>query len=42
MGPLRDQAGKEVVAAGKDMNDKDKLAMSYYLEGVEGTVPGGK
>ncbi|TVT53973.1 MAG: BMP family ABC transporter substrate-binding protein [Azoarcus sp. PHD] len=42
VGPLRDQAGKEVVAAGKDMNDKDKLAMSYYLEGVEGTVPGGK
>lgn len=39
-GPLRNQAGKEVVAAGQAMSDKDKLAMNYYLEGVEGTVPG--
>lgn len=41
-GPLRDQAGKEVVAAGQDMGDKDKLAMNYYVEGVQGTVPGGR
>lgn len=41
-GPLRNQAGKEVVAAGQDLADKDKLAMNYYVEGVQGTVPGGK
>ncbi|MFN3988161.1 MAG: BMP family ABC transporter substrate-binding protein [Rhodocyclaceae bacterium] len=39
-GPLRDQAGKEVVAAGTAMSDADKLAMNYYVEGVEGRVPG--
>jgi len=41
-GPLRDQAGKEVVAASQELADKDKLAMNYYVEGVQGTVPGGK
>ncbi|MBR0567677.1 BMP family ABC transporter substrate-binding protein [Azoarcus sp. L1K30] len=41
-GPLHDQGGKEIVAAGKDMDDKDKLAMNDYLAGVEGNVPGGK
>lgn len=41
-GPLRNQAGKEVVAAGQAMSDADKLAMNYYVEGVEGSVPGGK
>lgn len=38
MGPLRNQAGKEVVAAGQDLADADKLAMNYYVEGVQGTV----
>lgn len=42
MGPLRNQAGKEVVAAGQDLADADKLAMNYYVEGVQGTVPTGK
>jgi len=38
-GPLKDQAGKEVVAAGKAMDDKTLLGMNYYVGGVEGSVP---
>jgi simple sugar transport system substrate-binding protein len=38
-GPIKDQAGKEVVGAGKTMEDKDLKGMSFYVKGVEGAIP---
>lgn len=38
-GPLKDNTGKELVAAGKTMADPDLRKMSVYVEGVEGTIP---
>ncbi len=38
-GPLKDNTGKEIVAAGKTLTDADLKKMSVYVEGVEGTVP---
>lgn len=35
-GPIKDQNGKEVVAAGGKMSDPDMLNMSYFVEGVIG------
>jgi len=38
-GPLKDQSGKIVVEAGKNLSDKELLGMNYYVEGVLGSVP---
>ena len=38
-GPLKDQAGKEFVAAGKVYSDGDLRKMNFYVEGVEGNIP---
>ncbi|MFN2110858.1 MAG: BMP family ABC transporter substrate-binding protein [Anaerolineae bacterium] len=38
-GPIMDQAGNEVVAAGQCMSDEDKLGMQFFVEGVVGTIP---
>lgn len=38
-GPIKDQAGAEKVAAGKDLPDADKLSMNWFVEGVDGTIP---
>ena len=38
-GPVVDQSGKEVVAAGQSMSDKDLSGMNYYLEGVVSKIP---
>lgn len=38
-GPIMDQAGNEVVAAGEVMSDGDLLGMNYYVMGVDGSVP---
>ncbi|MDQ7988160.1 MAG: BMP family ABC transporter substrate-binding protein [Candidatus Dactylopiibacterium sp.] len=38
-GPLKDNTGKEMVAAGKALADADLRKMSVYVEGVEGSVP---
>ena len=38
-GPLKDQAGKEVLAAGKVYTDAELKQMNFYVQGVEGTVP---
>jgi simple sugar transport system substrate-binding protein len=38
-GPIKDQSGKEIVAAGKHLSDKELLGMNYYVEGVLGSVP---
>jgi basic membrane protein A len=38
-GPIRDNAGKERLAAGKVMSDADLSKIDYYVEGVQGTLP---
>lgn len=38
-GPLKDNTGKEKVAAGKAMNDGEMLGFDWFVEGVEGTIP---
>jgi basic membrane protein A len=38
-GPIVDQAGKEVVAAGQTMSIKDMKGLSYYVKGVDGSIP---
>lgn len=38
-GPLKDNTGKILVAAGKTLSDADLRKMNVYVEGVEGTVP---
>ena len=38
-GPIRDQTGKEMVADGQKMADKDMLLFSWFVEGVEGDIP---
>lgn len=38
-GPLKDQSGKEFLAAGKVYTDADLKKMNFYVEGVDGTVP---
>ncbi len=38
-GPLKDQSGKEFLAAGKVYTDAELKKMNFYVQGVEGTVP---
>lgn len=38
-GPLKDQTGAVKVAEGKKMTDKEILAINFFVEGVEGTIP---
>ena len=38
-GPLRDNRGKEVVAAGRTLTIKDINGMNWLVEGVEGKIP---
>ncbi len=38
-GPLKDQSGKEFLAAGKTYTDGDLKKMNFFVEGVEGSVP---
>lgn len=40
-GPIVDQDGKEVVAAGTVADDKFLSGVNFYVKGVEGKVPGG-
>ena len=39
-GPIKDQGGAEVVAAGACMRDGDMRSMRFFVEGVVGTIPG--
>ena len=41
-GPVKDQDGKERLAAGKNMSDADMGKMDYYVEGVAGKLPSKK
>jgi len=34
-GPIADQSGKERVSKGQRMDDKDLLAMDWYVKGVQ-------
>jgi basic membrane protein A len=38
-GPIKDQEGKVAVEAGKRMTDPEMLAMSFFVEGVVGSLP---
>ncbi|AOY98320.1 BMP family ABC transporter substrate-binding protein [Cupriavidus sp. USMAHM13] len=38
-GPLQDNTGKTVLAAGASADDAALLAMNYYVAGVEGRIP---
>jgi basic membrane lipoprotein Med (substrate-binding protein (PBP1-ABC) superfamily) len=39
-GPINDQDGKEVIAAGEKADLGALLSMSYFVEGVEGSPKG--
>ena len=39
-GPLKDNAGKEQVASGQVADDAFLHNVKFYVEGVEGNVPG--
>lgn len=38
-GPIKDNTGKEQLAAGKTMDDEALAKMNFYVEGVQGTLP---
>jgi len=38
-GPINNQAGEEVAAAGTRIDDGTLLGMDYYVEGVQGDIP---
>ena len=38
-GPINDQAGNEIVAAGEVMTDEQLLTMDFYVEGIQGSLP---
>ncbi len=41
-GPMKDNTGKEILAAGKTLNDGELSKMDYYVEGVVGKLPSSK
>jgi len=41
-GPVKDNGGKERLAAGKTITDADLSKMDFYVEGVQGKLPAGK
>jgi simple sugar transport system substrate-binding protein len=41
-GPLKDNAGKEILAKDAVADDKFLSGVNFYVKGVEGKVPGGK
>jgi simple sugar transport system substrate-binding protein len=41
-GPVKDQKGVVQVPKGKVLDDQEQLAMDWYVEGIEGSVPKGK
>ena len=41
-GPMKDNTGKERLAAGKTITDADLSKMDYYVEGVVGKLPASK
>ena len=41
-GPMKDNDGKERLAAGKTITDEALSKMDYYVEGVQGKLPAAK
>ena len=39
-GPLKDNTGKQVIGTGEELDDGALWGMNYYLEGVNGKIPG--
>jgi simple sugar transport system substrate-binding protein len=39
-GPVKNQAGEVVIAEGATASDADILSMAYFVEGIQGTLPG--
>jgi simple sugar transport system substrate-binding protein len=39
-GPLIDNTGKQIIAAGEELDDAALWGMNYYLDGVNGRIPG--
>jgi basic membrane protein A len=39
LGPLKDNTGKEKIAAGKTMSDADFNSINWFVAGVEGSIP---
>ena len=40
-GPIKDNTGKEQIAAGKAASYGDLMSMAYLVEGVDGSIPAG-
>ncbi len=38
-GPIKNQAGEIIVDEGESISDEELLGMSYYVEGVQGSLP---
>jgi len=38
-GPLKDNSGKEKVAKGQIMTDKELVGMNWYVEGIDASIP---
>jgi basic membrane protein A len=38
-GPIKNQAGEEVVAEGETLSDEELLKMNYYVQGIQGALP---
>jgi len=38
-GPIKDNTGKEMVAAGAAMADATASSLNWYVEGIEGSIP---
>ena len=38
-GPVKDQKGVIRVPQGEILSDKEQLAMNWYVEGIEGSIP---
>jgi basic membrane protein A len=39
-GPIYDQAGNEAIADGECMSDREMLSLDWFVEGVNGEIPG--
>jgi len=38
-GPLKDNTGKEVVAAGHSLTDAELAQINWFVDGIDATVP---
>ncbi|WP_432453770.1 MULTISPECIES: BMP family ABC transporter substrate-binding protein [unclassified Agarivorans] len=38
-GPIKDNQGKEVIPAGKSLNDQELASVMWYVEGIDASIP---